>query len=59
MYEKEHGQVHIFSDINSESSQIHQLAIMYHFEQTNDGIHPNALFQNLQKLFLCASDQHQ
>ena len=40
-------------------SQIHQPAIMYHFEYTNHDILLNVLFQNLYKLFLRARNPHQ
>ena len=42
-----------------ESSQIHHLTIMHHFEHTNDDILVNILFQNLYKLFLRAFNLHQ
>ena len=40
-------QAHIFQDTYFESSQIHQLTIMYHFEHTNHDILLNLLFQYL------------
>ena len=52
-------QVHIFRDNYFESSQIHQLTVMYHFEHTNHDILLNFLFENLYKLFLHAPNQHQ
>ena len=44
----------IFRDTYFESSQIHQLTIMYYFEDTNHYTLLNFLFQNLPKLFLRA-----
>ena len=52
-------QAHIFQDTYLESSQIHQLTIMYRFEHTNHDILLNSLFQNLHKLFLCTHNLHQ
>ena len=52
--ENEQGRVHLFQVKYLETSQLHQLAIMYLFEQTNHSIHRSLLFQNLYKLFLCA-----
>ena len=43
--ENEHDQTHIFQDIYSESCQIHQLAIMYHLEGTNQDIHLRFYFE--------------
>ena len=52
------NQTHIFQYTNFESSQIHQLRIMQHFETTNRDILLNALFQNLFKLFLRVHNLH-
>ena len=41
-------QTHIFQDISHiESSQIHQITIMYQFEHTSYNVLVNFLFQNL------------
>ena len=50
-YENEQGQVHIFKDTYLGSCQIHQLTIMYHFEQTNHDINLNFLFLKFYRLF--------
>ena len=52
-------QAHIFQDKYFESSQIHQLTIIYRLEHTNHDILLNFLFQNLHKLFLRALNLHQ
>ena len=51
-------QAHIFQDTYFKSSQIHNLAIMYHFKHTGH-IFLKFLFQNLQKLFLYVRNPHQ
>ena len=38
------GKVHIFQDTYFKSSQIHDLTIMYYFEQTNHGMQLNFSF---------------
>ena len=53
------NQAHIFQDTYFQSSQIRQLAIMYHLEHTNHDILLNFLFQNFYKLFLRAHNLHQ
>ena len=45
--ENEQSQVYIFQGTYFESSQIHLLTIMYHFEHKNHDILLNFLFQNL------------
>ena len=45
--ENEQSQVYIFQGTYFESSQIHLLTIMYHFEHKNQDILLNFLFQNL------------
>ena len=50
--ENEQGQVNISEELSFESSQIHQLTLMYHFEHTNHNILLNYLFQNIYKLVL-------
>ena len=52
-------QAHIFQDTYFETSQIHQLTIMYHFEHTNHDIILHFLFQNLYKIFWRARNLHQ
>ena len=52
-------QAHIFQDTYFETSQIHQLTIMYHFEHTNHDIILQFLFQNLYKIFWRARNLHQ
>ena len=57
--ENERHHVHIFYDTYIKSSQIHQLAIMYHIEDTSHDMLQHFLFQNLYKLFFhaCNLDQ--
>ena len=54
-----HDQASIFEDTSFESSQIHQLTIMYRFVHTNYDIVLNYLFQNLFNLFWGGRNLHQ
>ena len=54
--ENEQYQAHLLQDMFQKQ---YQLAIKYHFEDTNYGIHLNFLFQNLYKLFFGESNLHQ
>ena len=56
---KQADRAHIFQDTSSESSQIHEHTIIYHFKHKNHGIHLNFLFYNLDKFFLRVSNVHQ
>ena len=51
-------QVRIFQDTYFQSSQIHQLTIMYRFEHADYDIFLIFLFQNLYKVFLLAHNLH-
>ena len=57
--ENEQSQAHIFQDTDVESSQIHQVTMMYYFEYKNQNVLLNILFQNFDKNFLPARNLHQ
>ena len=57
--ENKQGQAHIFQDTYFESSEIHQLAIMYHFELTNHDIILTFLVRDPYKFFLGSWNQRQ
>ena len=51
--DNEQNQAHIFQGTYFESSQIHQLTIMYCFEHTDHDIHLKFYFKSFQTLFVC------